>query len=411
MNVKRYAVYADVMNLLMIELVYVSLVWYIQTALGTMVSVWIPLFYAVILSFAYVARCRIRRLSIYISVHLVLCICVVFLPFPSFEKMFIIIFAILWTIFDLMYWTGAERVGIEMLPVWTGLVFLVVFFRASVFGYTFMINVAYIGGIIYMGIFFLRLYCLNIRKFSTDKQMHEQVPIALMFAQNGKMVAILVTCFVLGMILLRSRLFVDGVGMLLQKLRELIAQFLVWMASMMPQDILEEATAGREEMQVQLIPTLEQDPFWYNLFYVLEVIVKWTMIFGFMYWVLRGIYRFYIKYRRLSLYEGEEICYDGIKETKSWLIKEHRQRQNTFFGSLTNAEKVRRIYRKKIERFAQSGYSFTRAHTPYERAEDVKQWKAQESVDELTTVYEKARYSTCEISNEEVRQAKSQKMN
>ena len=164
-------------------------------------------------------------------------------------------------------------------------------------------------------------------------------------------------------------------------------------------------------MQVQLIPTLEQDPFWYNLFYVLEVIVKWTMIFGFMYWVLRGIYRFYIKYRRLSLYEGEEICYDGIKETKSWLIKEHRQRQNTFFGSLTNAEKVRRIYRKKIERFAQSGYSFSRAHTPYERAEDVKQWKAQESVDELTTVYEKARYSTCEISNEEVRQAKSQKMN
>lgn len=409
MKVKHYTVYADIMNLLMIELFYVTAAWYLLDFLLYPVTPGLPFAFGVILTGSYFVRKYIRKLYIYILVHVFAIILLLCLPLRGVDGIMILGFAVLWTILNFVYWADEERTGIGMLPGWLVLLFPFVLVRAAAMESFFMGNVAYAGGIIYMGLYFLRLYCLNVKRFSGDKQMHEQVPVALMFAQNGKMIAVIVTCFVVGMLLLRSQLLIDGLLILLEWIREGIQRFLAWVVSLLPEDLLEMLSGQQNGAQAQLpVTAMEETPlFWKMLLYVAEVIVKWTITFGILYWAGKGIWQFYIRYRRREPRETEEICYDGIRETKSWIIRDRTSKQRGLLQNLTNAEKVRRLYRKRVEQFVKSGYPFMKAHTPQERAEDIHHWKGTEAaMEELTQVYETARYSTHEISAEDVRRVK-----
>ncbi len=409
MKVKRYTVYADILNLLMIELFYVTAAWYLLDFLQYPVRPGVPFAFGVILTGACLFRKYIRRLYIYILVHVLAIVLLLCLPLRGIDGIMILGFAILWAILDFVYWADEERVGIGMLSGWLVLLFPFVLVRAAAMESLFLENVAYAGGIIYVGLYFLRLYCLNIKKFSGDKQMHEQVPVALMFAQNGKMIAVLVTCFVVGMLLLRSRVLLDGMLLLLEWIRVGIQRFLTWVVSILPEDLLEMLTGqqGGAQAQIEAPMMAETSGFWKILLYVTEVMVRWAITFGILYWAGKGIWQFYIRYRRREPREAEEICYDGIRETKSWIIRDRAPKWKRFLQNLTNAEKVRRLYRRRVEQFVKSGYPFMKAHTPQERAEDISQWKGAEApMEELTQVYETARYSTHEISTEDLRRVK-----
>ncbi|MDO5572858.1 MAG: DUF4129 domain-containing protein [bacterium] len=411
MKVKRYAVYADILNLLMIELFCTMLIWYLQVVVNFMVSVWIPLSLGIILAFVYFVRRDVHRLSVYILLHVLGLTGLVLLPFPGIDHVFILCFAVVWGVMDIIFWTEQGKKGIEMLPVWMVLLFLTAYIHASLIGNEFLENAAYAGGIIFTGLFFLRLYSLNIIRFSKDKQMHEQVPVAMMFAQNGKMVAALVICFVMGMLLLRSQLLIDGLQVLFLMIRDAVVEFLVWIMKIIKSGLPEDALLMQEEAQFEIPPAADVNPFWNRLFYIMEVIIKWVMIIAFLYWAGNGIRRFLIRYRWRNPRKEEEICYDGIKETKSWILRGREQKKINLWRNLSNAEKIRRLYRKQVEHYTKSGYSLSRAHTPQERAADIHRWKDHGAnktavFEDLTSLYETARYSTHDIGTEEVRRVK-----
>ncbi len=409
MKVKRYEIYADLLNLFMIVLFFATLSWYLQGYLFLPMTPWMPILFGIVLTGAYLARKYIHKLYVYCIAHAALLAFLVLVPLCTSDRVFTLFFAVLWTILDFVYWAERDQGSINMLPVWLVLLFPYLYVRAAFHQIAFMEIEAYVGGIVFMGLFFLRLYCLNIKKFSSDKQMHEQVPVAMMLAQNGKMIVVLVGCFVIGMLLLRSQLLLDRIQEFFLLLREALLRFLRWLMSFLTQDMPE--TVGGESLEVQaqmqLPPMTETDSFWNRLFYVMEVVVKWTIIFGLVYWAGRGIWQFCVRYRRHDLRREEEICYDGIRETKTWLARNRERRKPEFLQNLTNGEKIRRIYRRRIEKLARSGYAFSKAQTPHERAEDIKRWRETEAVPEpLTELYETARYSTHDISTEDVRKVK-----
>ena len=412
MNIKRYAVYAEFLNLVMIELFSVTFAWLIIALIGYPMTFWIPLLYSVILIFAFTVRCFVKKLSVYAVLHLTVVLGLFslqsLLQLSAADRVAVIFFAVLWTILDFVHWAKADYAGIDMLPIWMMVLFLFTFFRAVAEQNSFLANEAYVCGIIYTGLFFLRLYCLNVKGFVRDKQMHEHVPVAMMFRQNGRMVTVLVCCFVLGMILIRSEFLLGQIMNLFQKIGDLIRQFLVWIIS-----LLSEEATGQPPMEQEIADAVfpsftEEDSFLTKFLYVLEVIVQWIFTLGCLYLIVRGIWRFFISYRNRNLKKEEEISYDGIKETKSWIVRNQEKRSKGIFQNLSNAEKVRRSYRKRIEQYRKKGYTLYRAHTPWERAKDIRQWKSdRENVDHLTELYEKARYSQSEISAEDVKTSKS----
>ncbi len=404
MNTKRYILYANILNFCMIELVSVTFIWFLAAELGFPLTIWTPLSLAVLLIFSYMTRCYIRRLIVFALLHLLMLAFTIIVPQPILDRSMAIVFAVLWLIFDMVYWGTPGKKGISMLPAWVVIVFLVVFVRATQIGFPFLANEAYIGGMIFIGLFFLRLYCMNTKQFLEDGQMHDHVPIVEMLHQNGKMVLLMITCFVVGMISLYSEVIAEELLELFKKL----LMFLLWALYWLLTKLFPDKEAEGSAMDALTLPQAQQaNPWLEKILMFIEIILRWAFVAAAIYLLIRAIYHFYKQYRYRQLQAEKEVVYEGYKETKTWITRKRREQREGSSRNMTNAQKVRRIYRKRVENAVKRGYLLHRFQTPRERAEDLLVWNSKEDCRQLTDIYEKARYSTGDLSNEEVRLAKN----
>ena len=413
MATKRYVIFANILNLLMIDLLSILCVWYIYIFAGMPITPWVPVAFTIILMFSHFARRYIKKLLFFFLVHLVLIVGILLLRLNLIDMIMILVFAIIWTILNFVFWTQPFQRGVDFVPLPFAIVFLAAFIYGTAKQSMFLTNAAYVMGIIFVGAFFLRMYFSNIRSFSADKQMHENVPMNKMFSQNGKMVFALVTVFVLAMILLRSQMLMDGFTRLLLAIRAVIVRFIEWLLSLLPEwDFGEQYAQGTAE-DITLVGGEGVNPFLRMLVEAIEKLLRFSVTVLIIWYCARGIYRFCSWYRRRYLHVQDEIFYDDVKETKAWIEREKKRRFQGLFSRLTNEEKVRRLYKKKIEALRKKGYAISGAHAPMERVQDVKLWKQMneeqsgtEKLESLTKLYEEVRYSNHEVNHDMVKAAK-----
>jgi len=409
MATKRYVIYTDILNLIMIELFSVITTWYSMALMQMPITPWPPLCFAIIIVTTYFVRRSVSKLYWFFAIRIIIIVGSVFLPLLFSDIFVLAIFNVIWLVADYSFWTNPDQKGIGLIPGLFALLFAVAFIYGTSVKENLLSSAAYSMGIIYMGMFFLRMYFSNIRDFSEDKQIHDNVPMKLMFTQNSKMVFVLVTIFVVAMLFLRSQTLFDAIGRTFSMLRDILFYIIRWVVSLLPKlkavsilDIMEQG----EQVPIE---AGAKNPIVEYILMIIEYIIRWAIIIAIISCFLRGIYRFILQFWNRQIKKEEEVLYGGIKETKEWLEKEKIGGAPRFTKG-TNVEKIRRLYKKRIESYQKKGYIIVKTHAPIERAVDIEQWSSGfVSMEKLTQVYEEARYSAHEITAEHVKTAKSEK--
>lgn len=145
---------------------------------------------------------------------------------------------------------------------------------------------------------------------------------------------------------------------------------------------------------------VDPNPFWEFMEYIVMVAVVIALAAV----VIYALYRFY---KWFYSRKPEVITTDGYEETTTYIeLEERDSRKKESFWSrfrLTNDKKVRRIYRKRLEAPMKTQELLKISDSPQEILDKMPS----EGLENLTKLYEKARYSNQPITKEEVRKAES----
>ena len=141
-------------------------------------------------------------------------------------------------------------------------------------------------------------------------------------------------------------------------------------------------------------------PFWE----ILEQIVTVAVVIALITAIVYGLYRFY---KWFYSRKPETVTTDEFEETSLYIESEHKssRKKESFWSRfrLTNEKKIRRIYRKRLEAPMKTQEVLKVSDSPKEILEKMPS----EALEDLTELYEKARYSNVPITKEEVRKAES----
>ncbi len=190
-----------------------------------------------------------------------------------------------------------------------------------------------------------------------------------------------------------------------------LGQGLLWLirylVSLIPKG---EAVSEESVFQEESIPESSQEdvefepvgpnPFWEFLEFVMTIAVVIALIALTIY----ALYRFY---KWFYSRKPETISFDEFEETSIFMeAKEKASKKRDFFWSrfrLTNEKKIRRIYKKRLEIPMRKQEIIKVSDSPKEILEKMPS----EGLENLTELYEKARYSNQPITKEEVKRAES----
>lgn len=205
MITKRYELLSDVLNMIMLFFLAVIIEWTGAVAMEQAFTSEIPVITGILIILLYLARRYVKNLFVYIMIHLGLIIALFFIPLTVMAAIELLSFIIILSVADFVFWTDHTLQGFVHFHVAWCVLFLFAYAYGSYKSVLELTSASYIMGIFYFGIYFLRLYFDNGKKFSLDKQMSEEVPLQQMYAQNLKMIFPIVLIFVLGMFFLQSK--------------------------------------------------------------------------------------------------------------------------------------------------------------------------------------------------------------
>ncbi len=404
MITKKYVIYADLLNLIMLFLLSVVISWCGAVGMGGSFCAEAVAGMAVLLVLLYLLRLHVKNLFLYIALHLVLFAVLFSLPLPVIAVAELITFLIVFTITDFVFWTDATLHGFYYIHVSCCLFFLLAYAYGDYKDAQEVQSAAYIMGILFLGLYFLRLYFENGIRFSRDKQMNEEVPLKQMYAQNIKLILPLVSIFVVCMFLIQSETLAEFLLVVLRVIVEKVVYFINWLISILPR--IQGANAGMAELPAKLLLAANAPPgLLQMLIRLLEMLVSGAITGFLIFILLRGVYRFFRTYLLRNGREERLLLYQDMSEKREWISDKKERVEKRLFGTLSDAEKIRKLYKKKIRALERGGYQINRFDTPMERAADVYESRGEDIV-EATAVYEEARYGNNLVSEEKVRKMK-----
>lgn len=404
MITKKYVIYADILNLLMLFLLSVAISWCCAVWMGASFCAEIAVGIAVLLVLLYFLRLYVKNIFLYIMSHALLFVILLALPLSLVAVIELVAFLVIFTITDFAFWTDSSLHGFYYVNVSCCLFFLIAYSFGSYSGAQDMRTAAYVMGILFLGFYFLRLYFENGIRFSKDKQMNEEVPLKQMFAQNIKLILPLVGFLVMCMFLIQSQTLAAFLLKVIQTIVKAIIYFINWLISVLPRIKMENSLGF--ELPADLFASDKVSSDWLRvLIRILEMLMSISVI-GFLFFIiLRGIYRFFRTYLLRFGREEHLLVYQDMSEKREWLLETHTKKSRRLAGLLSSSEKIRRIYKRKIRALERSGYRINRSDTPLERAKDIYESQG-EDILEATIIYEEVRYGNRPVSEDTVKKMK-----
>ena len=165
---------------------------------------------------------------------------------------------------------------------------------------------------------------------------------------------------------------------------------------LLPKGTAEEAEAVAEG-EFSMPQALGSVPEWVvTALLALEKVLSALFIVFIVYCVLKAVIRFFMMYFYRYGYDVKSVDYGDHTERREWLfVKKGRGAKKKGLSPATYRDRVRRRYKREVERLRRGGYPFLSSHTPAERLDDLlynHPGKAGESFTELSREYEKVRY-------------------
>ena len=367
----------------------------------------------------YLSRKYITNAFIFFTLRFLCIPAIILATRDSIEITMLIIISISFFLFFVNFWKseGSDKrlFAIDM-PLEAIVLFIGIFFHASINMSSSLTTFAYLSGIAYILLHFLRLYLDRFIMVSINLE-DNQSSLTNTFRMNSTLITIFLLIIILFIFLLNIVLDNDNfnfIGRFLKFIATLIFGFL----SRFKNDgvVYEEQTQLESETGIgntitspSKNPTINEtpnNPIADTLFNLLQIAIYIAIVLA----IIFMVYMFFKNY----MYRNRETD-DEVKplDVVQKLDKTEQKKNGRFHIFLSNREKIRKIYRTTISNRMKnnSQIRINRSNTPNEIHSTIQKQSNNPETDlkSLTSIYEKARYSNHDITSEDVESTKALK--
>lgn len=258
-----------------------------------------------------------------------------------------------------------------------------------------------------LALFFVIMYIQQYMSFlKVNSSSTGYLPAGEIFHSGLRLVLGYTVIGILLMVFVSHTSWFQGIG---EMLRNVFFRFLRWVLAFLPKASEGDEFITQQESTAPVgeLPVLErQEPFW--LWEILQYVFVLLVVVLVVYLLFKGLsklisllqMRFAFRRKANQMPETEvsdvrEFCDDTEKRTK---------RRRRHFGILSNEEKIRRLYRKKL---LSSEDRMTTQDRKRLALYTAREWEKKLAVKGMAKIYETARYSEQKISDEDVRSMKA----
>lgn len=391
MKSKKYYNLAEACNFIMIVLLYISVVEIWDVMYKVPFNYVLPLGTVLMLLFSLVIRTLFGKMNSFLNnfvvyglLHIIPLLAIIFVPIDPLQKMaFIFVFMVIF-VTNMRSYFKAKGQGFEYVGVVLVLIPAVAYLIADILSLRFTMLAYFIMGVAFIILYYLRLFFSNAHLLSIERRNNDKMPFDDMLRNDSKLaIPFIVISFVIMVVAKIEKL--DSVALYLyEKFADFLGFLLINVLSFIDK-LLTLLLGENTEDPVMLMEMAEEgeyvsDPVFNIISTIIFIILAIIMVF-----VIVKIIIAVIK----SLSVSREIQTQTIEEEDMIEIREKIVRKRN--EKKDKLSKIRRVYKKAIERNIKKGYELKKFQTPRERAEDIQK-QMKEDIFELNALYEKERY-------------------
>ena len=391
MKSRRYYNLAEAANFIMVILIYISVVEIWDVMYKIPFNFVLPAGTVIMLLFSLAIRMIFGKMKsflnnfvVYAITHVLLVLGIIFVPIDPLQKMafafvlFITFITNMRTYFKAQG-QGFEYVGVVMvlLPAIGYLVADILSLRTTMFAY-FVIGVAFVM------LYYFRLFFSNAHLLSIERKNNEKMPLDDMLLNDSKLaIPFIVLSFVIMVVAKIEKLdslalfLYDKFAAGLRFVLGYVLKFIGWLFDLLIRSDEEIPIAIMEESEMV---DDAANPLFNIISIIIFVFLALVLIFVFIK-ILISVIKSLSVSREIQTQTIED---EGMVEIREKIVRKRNVKKEKL-------SKIRRIYKKAIEKNIKKGYELKKYHTPRERAEDILKLM-NEDIFELNSLYEKERY-------------------
>lgn len=394
----------------------------------------------VILLYVYFLRTRIRKMPVFVALHLPLFAACVLAgmafrtPDPETSDMADIGHVFLWivlciclTVADIFFWMNA--IGEEKsMPVsesgqkienfrpiykegfpYLALPFVAVFVLGLAFGAyhykAYYGKITYTLGVLFIGLYFLREYVKQMAVLKENMHRETGLHQKRILSSNAKLALPFIALAFVMMFLLQSDRLIRVFSQIAFFVIKWSGRILIIVVGYLFY-VFGSATETTPMARASLYEPPREVPGWMQYLQQFMEHLLTVIFFGLLFYFLIRLIVFFIRtFRERSINVIRRDTYSDMTEVRERIARSERKgREKPERAPGTNAEKIRRLYRKFIRRQIQNGLTVEKNDTPLEltkRLADTSTLEEPVLVD-ITNLYDRARYSGRELHKEDV---------
>ena len=386
MTTKRFPIYRDALNLILLYLIVMSADMTLSSGMQFAIPASEYAGIGAVLLVSYLLREHITKMYIYVICHAVMVAACIMIPIDITSKVKIVFIAIIFCAFDMYNWFN----GIESMPdiFWGcgGLILLAFFMSSGAFEFGYSRSIFNMG-ILFVTILLIRMLLTNFYELSRSGQLTDDMPVKELFRNNAYIAAGIIFFSIAFMIFVRT-------DALIQRINDIVYLILkrLWLV-IMPYVTSEEGSIDYGMMRPKM-PDLPQseDNIFAQLMRILEALLTVMIAALLIYIILKLIITIIraLSKDRIKRYRSHKSyrVKNEVRERLSRIDTVSQKRKGLF---RTNDEKIRQIYRKELMGYKRSGADIKVTHTPSENRSEVLRSKGHD-ISDATRIYEKVRF-------------------
>lgn len=385
MSVKKYYYLSEIFNSIMIFVFILSLEWVARLTIKSYPTVLSAcLLFAVIL-YSFLIRLTRLHLIVYTIIHLITFCIYLFIPLPFEEKVIAGFLFLVFAALNIRHKALDSEEGFADIPIFFVVVPVIGYVVTEILDLTRLSTLFFILGMIYFIAFYLRLFFTGAFLIAVEKEKDDKMPYRDIIKSGSRMAFIFIVISAVVMILVK----VDALDPILIQASLYCIKGITWViygiiyAYLLLMNLIGESSNGLgaenainqfmyEKKSNLLVDVISAVVYVLALAFIIFLLVK----------IVISIIKFFLMKRE---HAGLEVEVNDMVEVRE-NIKIERTRNNEKLG------KIRKKYKKYVEKKAKKGYELKLFHTPREREEDMRN-KYNEDMHELNVLYEKARYT------------------
>ena len=385
MSVKKYYYLSEIFNSIMIFVFILSLEWVARLTIKSYPTVLSAcLLFAVIL-YSFLIRLTRLHLIVYTIIHLITFGIYLFIPLPFEEKVIAGFLFLIFAALNIRHKALDSEEGFADIPIFFVVVPVIGYVVTEILDLTKLSTLFFILGMIYFVAFYLRLFFTGAFLIAVEKEKDDKMPYRDIIKSGSRMAFIFIVISAVVMILVK----VDALDPILIQASLYCIKGITWViygiiyAYLLLMNFIGQSSdgVGTDNLMNQFMYEKKSNPVVDVISAVVYVLALAFIIFLFVK-IFISIIKFFLMKRE---HAGLEVEVNDMVEVRE-NIKIERTRNNEKLG------KIRKKYKKYVEKKAKKGYELKLFHTPREREEDMRN-KYNEDMHELNVLYEKARYT------------------